>query len=79
MSISVKCKNLSVQSKLRRLGLPNRIVKELDSKLFYFKLEEKKRAEVAEWAIVSINHKPVLKVKGSGPGTSILKFSLFQF
>ena len=33
---------------------------------------------MAEWVNVSINHKPMLKVKGSNPGAFILKFGLFQ-
>ena len=28
---------------------------------------------------MSINHEPMFKVKGSNPGTSILKFGLFKF
>ena len=32
---------------------------------------------MAEWVNVSINHQPMLKVKGSNPGVSILKFGLF--
>ena len=34
---------------------------------------------MAEWVNVSINHEPMLKVKVSNPGVSILKFGLFQF
>ena len=34
---------------------------------------------MAEWVNVSINHLPMLKVKGLNLGASILKFGLFQF